>query len=96
MSIAVLRTFISKRKQEHEALLSKRNKKNVSSSDVEDKPNDCDMNIEKSNEQGLEEKPNEDPCTASEEPVKIEGKVRGKLKPPRVLEVIPQSFVFPM
>ncbi|PPR94717.1 hypothetical protein GOBAR_AA25954 [Gossypium barbadense] len=91
MSIAVLRTFISKRRQEHEALLSKRNKKNGSSSDVEDKPNDCDINIEKSNDQGLEEKPNEDPCTASEEPVKIEGKVRGKLKPPRVLEALSAS-----
>ncbi|KAA3474654.1 putative tRNA (guanine(26)-N(2))-dimethyltransferase 2 [Gossypium australe] len=91
MSIAVLRTFISKRKQEHEALLSKRNKNNGSSSDVEDKPNDCNINIEKSNEQGLEEKPNEDPCTASEEQVKIEGKARGKLKPPRVLEALSAS-----
>ncbi|XP_039062425.1 probable tRNA (guanine(26)-N(2))-dimethyltransferase 2 [Hibiscus syriacus] len=73
MSIAVLSTFITRRKQEHEAFLSKRNKsaptaldKNVSLSDVKDKPNDSDMNIE-TNEQGIEEKFNDDPCTTSEE-----------------------------
>lgn len=103
MSIAVLRTFISRRKQEHEASFSKRNKsapkvpeKNVSISDVEDKPNESDINIGKSNEEceGPDEKSQEEPCTTSEEPVKTEGKVRGEIKPPRVLEVIPQSFYF--
>ena len=105
MSIAVLRTFISRRKQEHETLLSKRNKSapkapenNGSISDVENKPNESDMNNEKSNEECEvpEEKSQEETCTTAEEPVKTEGKVRGELKPPRVLEVFLQSSIFQM
>ncbi|XVE78574.1 hypothetical protein DITRI_Ditri13aG0156800 [Diplodiscus trichospermus] len=95
MSIAVLRTFIARWKQEHKALLSKRNKsapkvpeKNGSISEADKKPNEPDMNNEKSNEEceGSEEKSQEEACTTSEEPVKMEGKIRGELKPPRVLE----------
>ncbi|GMJ16130.1 tRNA methyltransferase 1b [Hibiscus trionum] len=100
MSIAVLRTFISRRKQEHEALLSKRNKsaakgaeKNVLISDLHNKPNGSDMNAEKSNEECEEpgEKPQEEHCTTSEEPVKTEGKVQGEVKPSRVLEALSAS-----
>ncbi|KAB2075064.1 hypothetical protein ES319_A07G194600v1 [Gossypium barbadense] len=100
MSIAVLRTFISRWKLEHEALLSKRNKSgvklpenNVSVSEVDDTLNDSDMNSEKSNEEceGPAEKSQDGTCTTSEEPVKTEGKVRGELKPPRVLEALSAS-----
>ncbi|PPE00128.1 hypothetical protein GOBAR_DD02845 [Gossypium barbadense] len=100
MSIAVLRTFRSRWKQEHEALLSKRNKSaaklpenNVTVSEVDDTLNDSDVNTEKSNEEceGPAEKSQDDTCTTSEEPVKTEGKVRGELKPPRVLEALSAS-----
>ncbi|XP_039009574.1 probable tRNA (guanine(26)-N(2))-dimethyltransferase 1 [Hibiscus syriacus] len=100
MSIAVLRTFILRRKQEHEALLSKRNKsaanvpeKNVLISDIENKPNGSGMNTKKSNEECEEpgENPEEESCTTSEEPVETEGKVLGEVKPPRVLEALSAS-----
>ncbi|KAE8686093.1 putative tRNA (guanine(26)-N(2))-dimethyltransferase 1 [Hibiscus syriacus] len=100
MSTAVLRTFILRRKQEHEALLSKRNKsaanvpeKNALISDIDNKTNGSDMNTKKSNEECEEpgEKPEEEPCTTSEEPVKKEGKVQGEVKPPRVLEALSAS-----
>ncbi|KAK8346323.1 hypothetical protein V6Z11_A07G207800 [Gossypium hirsutum] len=73
MSIAVLRTFISRWKLEHEALLSKRNKSGV-------KLPENNVSV---SEDGT--------CTTSEEPVKTEGKVRGELKPPRVLEALSAS-----
>lgn len=103
MSIAVLRTFILRRKQEHEALLSKKNKSaaklpenNVSVYEVDDKLNDSDMNTENSNEEceGPPEKSQDNTCTTSEEPVKRVGKVRGELKLSRVLEVILKSSSF--
>ncbi|KAL4368089.1 hypothetical protein GQ457_05G005300 [Hibiscus cannabinus] len=85
MSIAILRTFISRRRQEHEALLSKRNK---SAAKVPDKnvSNGSDVNTEKSNEECQE--PGEKP---QEEPVKTEGKVQGEVKPARVLEALSAS-----
>ncbi|GKD06640.1 probable tRNA (guanine(26)-N(2))-dimethyltransferase 1 [Tanacetum coccineum] len=74
MSIAVLRTFISKRKQEHEALLAKRMKK---ASKVSEEP----VSNGKS-----EETPPDEPCGT---PEKVpEGRGRGELKPPRVLEAL--------
>lgn len=95
ISIAVLRTFISKRKQEHEMKMSRRTKavqklSNENASELEtpsepNTPNDkSNGECEESEEISLEE-----PCSISEEPVKIpEGKGRAELKPPRVLEVL--------
>ncbi|KAE8659371.1 putative tRNA (guanine(26)-N(2))-dimethyltransferase 2 [Hibiscus syriacus] len=100
MSIAVLRTFISRRKQEYETLLSKRNKsvakvseKNGSISHVEDKADESGLNTEISNEGNdvPEEKSQEEPCSTSEEPDKTGGKVRRELKPPKVLEALSAS-----
>ena len=79
MSIAVLRTFISKRKQEHEAMLSKRAKRaqKVSESGVSEPvkedvphvspPEDCRTNgeCEDKGEMSLDE-----PCNMTEELVK--------------------------
>ena len=99
ISIAVLRTFISKRKQEHEAKLSKRTKaaKKVSEEDAseplaKEAPTESDMHEEKSNGECAvpEETSLDEPHCISEEPVGImEEKGQGQLKPPRVLEVHP-------
>lgn len=98
ISIAVLRTFISKRKQEHEMKMSRRTKavqklSNENASELEtpsepNTPNDkSNGECEESEEISLEE-----PCSISEEPVKIpEGKGRAELKPPRVLEALSAS-----
>lgn len=98
ISIAVLRTFISKRKEEHEAALSRRTK---TTSKVPEEhasepeaPRDSDMPNGKSNGEceASEEIPEDEPCTASEELVKpVEGKGRAELKPPRVLEALSAS-----
>ncbi|CAN1765275.1 Probable tRNA (guanine(26)-N(2))-dimethyltransferase 1 [Linum perenne] len=81
MSIAVLRTFISKRKEEHEANLSKRAKKSgrkVSENGASG--NECNGDSEVTEKSSVEEM------------VKIaEGKARGELKPPRVLEALSAS-----
>lgn len=81
MSVAVLRTFISKRKEEHEAQLSKRTKKAMKASEDHDSgleaPSGTTASNGKSN--GESEK-----MPHGEEP---EAKFRGELKPPRVLEV---------
>ncbi|KAK9272924.1 hypothetical protein L1049_003303 [Liquidambar formosana] len=101
ISIAVLRTFISKRKQEHEAMLSKRTKtsqkvseKDASEPAVEEAHFDPIANNEKSNGECevLEEVSQDEPCSIVEEQVKTtEGKGRGELKPPRVLEALSAS-----
>ncbi|KAJ9683053.1 hypothetical protein PVL29_018865 [Vitis rotundifolia] len=101
ISIAVLRTFISKRKQEHEAKLSKRTKaaKKVSEEDsseplAEEAPTESDMHEEKSNGECavLEERSLDEPRCISEEPVGVmEEKGQGQLKPPRVLEALSAS-----
>ncbi|CAN1765276.1 Probable tRNA (guanine(26)-N(2))-dimethyltransferase 1 [Linum perenne] len=89
MSIAVLRTFISKRKEEHEANLSKRAKKSgrkVSENGASG--NECNGDSEVTEKSSV----GEEPCSTSEEMVKIaEGKARGELKPPRVLEALSAS-----
>lgn len=93
ISIAVLRTFISKRNHEHEAMLSKRitSASKVSEKDSEEEaPDESVVNDENSN--GEIERPDEisqhEPCCISEEAVKpIERSVPRQLKPPRVLEV---------
>ncbi|CAH1443555.1 unnamed protein product [Lactuca virosa] len=82
MSVAVLRTFISKRKEEHEAQLSKRTKKAMKVSEDHDSgleaPSGPTASNGKSN--GESEK-----MPHGEEP---EAKFRGELKPPRVLEAL--------
>ncbi|KAI3520911.1 hypothetical protein L1887_10366 [Cichorium endivia] len=86
MSIAVLRTFISKRKEEHEAHLSKRAKKAMKVSEDHDSgleaPSESTTRNGKSNDES-ETMPN------GEEPEETpDRKVRGELKPPRVLEAL--------
>ncbi|PSS33642.1 TRNA (guanine(26)-N(2))-dimethyltransferase [Actinidia chinensis var. chinensis] len=98
ISIAVLRTFISKRKQEHETMLSRRTKavRKVSGENAFNLEASTESNThnEKSNGEceESEEITQDEPCSISEEPVKIpEGKTRGELKPPRVLEALSAS-----
>ncbi|CAK9164438.1 unnamed protein product, partial [Ilex paraguariensis] len=98
ISIAVLRTFISKRKQEHEAVLSRRTK---TAPKVSDEPapelaapieSVAHNGIDNGECQEAEEVFDDEPCSISEESVKaLEGKVRGELKPPRVLEALSAS-----
>lgn len=82
MSVAVLRTFISKRKEEHEAQLSKRTKKAMKASEDHDSGLEAPSGITASNgkSNGESEK-----MPHGEEP---EAKFRGELKPPRVLEAL--------
>ncbi|KAF5480143.1 hypothetical protein F2P56_000910 [Juglans regia] len=101
MSIAVLRTFIFKRKQEQEAILLKRTKaaqkapeKDSSEASGEAAADNDAMNNEKPN--GECEVPKEisqdEPCSVSKESVKTpEGKRHGEMKPPRVLEALAAS-----
>ncbi|GFY84850.1 N2,N2-dimethylguanosine tRNA methyltransferase [Actinidia rufa] len=98
ISIAVLRTFIAKRKQEHETMLSRRTKavRKVSGENTFNLEASTESNThnEKSNGEceESEEITQDEPCSISEEPVKIpEGKARGELKPPRVLEALSAS-----
>lgn len=65
--------------------------KGASGSAEEEASNEAAVDNEKSNRdcEVSEEIAQEEPCNIPEEPVKItEGKVQGKLKPPRVLEVL--------
>ncbi|XP_061366877.1 tRNA (guanine(26)-N(2))-dimethyltransferase 2-like isoform X5 [Gastrolobium bilobum] len=97
ISIAVLRTFISKRKQEHEAFLSKRTKgaQKVSENDasemvVEELPHKTTPEDHKSNgECEVEEEISpEEPCR----PMDLkERKGKRELMPPRVLEALSAS-----
>ncbi|XP_048328232.2 tRNA (guanine(26)-N(2))-dimethyltransferase 2 [Ziziphus jujuba] len=101
ISIAVLRTFIANRKEEHEARLSKKTKaaskvseKDASESVQEEVANESTVCDEKSNgDSEVPEKVSQyESCGLSEEPVKgTEGKVSGELKPPRVLEALSAS-----
>ncbi|KAJ6707540.1 TRNA (GUANINE(26)-N(2))-DIMETHYLTRANSFERASE 1-RELATED [Salix viminalis] len=101
LSIAVLRTFISKRQEEHGAMLSKRKKsaekaseKDASGPAVEEASTESALDNEKSNGECEvhEEISQDEPCSVSEEPVKnSEGNHRGELKPPRVLEALSAS-----
>ncbi|XP_024975103.1 probable tRNA (guanine(26)-N(2))-dimethyltransferase 1 [Cynara cardunculus var. scolymus] len=95
MSIAVLRTFISKRKEEHEAVLSKRKKKVLKVSEDNDSgleaPIESTMPNGKSNGE-CEEMPQDESNGTCQEPVKTpDDKGRGALKPPRVLEALSAS-----
>ncbi|CAN1319719.1 Probable tRNA (guanine(26)-N(2))-dimethyltransferase 2 [Linum perenne] len=90
ISIAVLRTFISKRKEEHEAKTYRKKKfvhNKVSENGTSEPAPDgekCHENSETPEKIAVEE-----PCSTSEDIVKTtEEKVRGELKPPRVLEAL--------
>lgn len=96
MSIAVLREFISKRKQEHEAKSSKRTKpaskvidKDSSETSKEETPSENGIN------DGDHEVASEDgPSSASKEPAKItQGFAHRDPKPPKVLEVLLYSLL---
>ncbi|KAL3629482.1 hypothetical protein CASFOL_026704 [Castilleja foliolosa] len=99
MSIAVLRTFISKRKQEHEAMLSKKIKKSWSKATLEptvetETEADSVMSDEKSNGEGetSQETPQDKPVSiVGDNGANIEGKGHRELKPPRVLEALSAS-----
>ncbi|KAM1296905.1 hypothetical protein ACFX2I_023696 [Malus domestica] len=101
ISVAVLRTFITKRKEEHEARLSKKAKpapkesdKDASDSVVEEVPNEPAIYEEKTNGdcEMAAEISQDEPCSISEKTDKVtEGKWRGELKPPRVLEALSAS-----
>ncbi|KAG7986432.1 hypothetical protein I3843_03G078700 [Carya illinoinensis] len=100
MSIAVLRTFIYKRKQEQEAILLKRTKaaqkapeKDTTEASGAAANNDV-MNDEKPNVECEvpEDISQDEPCSVSKESAKIpEGKGHGEMKPPRVLEALAAS-----
>lgn len=86
MSIAVLREFISKRKQEHEAKLSKRNR---SASNVVDKDSSEASKEGTPIENGEHQVASEDPpSSASKKP---EGVALRGLQPPKVLEALSAS-----
>ncbi|KAG7580352.1 tRNA methyltransferase Trm1 [Arabidopsis suecica] len=94
MSIAVLREFISKRKQEHEAKSSKRTRpaskvieKDASAASKEETPSENGMN------NGDHEVASEDgPSSASKDPAKTaQGFARREPKPPKVLEALSAS-----
>ncbi|CAE5965846.1 unnamed protein product [Arabidopsis arenosa] len=94
MSIAVLREFISKRKQEHEAKSSKRARpaskvieKDASAASKEETPSENGMN------NGDHEVASEDgPSSASKDPAKTaQGFARREPKPPKVLEALSAS-----
>ncbi|KAL3624088.1 hypothetical protein CASFOL_032904 [Castilleja foliolosa] len=98
MSIAVLRTFISKRKEEHEAMLSKKMKKGSKGTMepiVETEAEaDTVMNGEKTNGEceTSQETPQDKHVSVSEDKgANQEGKGHRELKPPRVLEALSAS-----
>jgi tRNA (guanine26-N2/guanine27-N2)-dimethyltransferase len=98
LSIAVLRTFISKRKEEHEAKLLKRVKsaKKAAVNPTTEPEASVESNVadEKTNGEcePSEDASHDDPCAVSEETDKIfEGKGPRELKPPRVLEALSAS-----
>ncbi|KAL3844577.1 hypothetical protein ACJIZ3_001980 [Penstemon smallii] len=100
MSIAVLRTFISKRKQEHEAILSRKTRTGPK---VEEEPAvdpeavvDSVMQLQNGKTNGKCDASHkiaqDEPCSFSEDPTSNqEGKSKGELKPPRVLEALSAS-----
>ncbi|PON82089.1 tRNA methyltransferase, Trm [Trema orientale] len=103
ISIAVLRTFIDKQKEEHEARLSKRKKtvtkvseKDTSENVLEEAPNESAVNGEISNgDHEVQEDISHDedePCGISEEVVKTTvGKGPVEPKAPKVLEALSAS-----
>ncbi|KAL5988142.1 hypothetical protein ACLOJK_035905 [Asimina triloba] len=104
ISIAVLRTFISKRKEEHDSMRSRKVKtvdqlpEDGSSAPADEEATThkevTDPHYEKSNgdcEMGVDP-PEDEPDCSSKEPVKTpRGKGRGELKAPRILEALAAS-----
>ena len=97
MSIAVMRAFVNKRKEEHELRLSQKkntmqvdSEKDVSKSVGEEASNEPAVNGHSNGDCEMAEVISEcKPSRLREELSKIiEGKGRGELKPPRVLEVL--------
>ncbi|XP_010694111.2 tRNA (guanine(26)-N(2))-dimethyltransferase 2 isoform X2 [Beta vulgaris subsp. vulgaris] len=103
MSIAVLRTFINKRKQEHEAFLSRKPKgRSKKSEEKSDSPASEDVSVESVAESKTtngvhdgnapEAKPEDACCGTTGEPSKnAGGKAPRELKPPTVLEALSAS-----
>lgn len=97
ISIAVLRTFISRRKQEHEEMLTRRSKPAQkvlhdavsSGADMEEAPSESATDAEKANGDCDKELSQNEPCSTSEDGT--EGKERRELKPPRILEALSAS-----
>jgi tRNA (guanine26-N2/guanine27-N2)-dimethyltransferase len=94
MSIAILRTFVAKRKEEHEALMNKRNKPHKKGNQVETPVVNGDTALTSKHDEmdvANEKKPNQ--ATNEIEDVSTEAaktpswKVTKELKPPVVLEV---------
>lgn len=88
MSIAVLREFISKRKQEHEAKLSKRNR---SASNVVDKDPSQVSKEGTPSENGEHQVASEQGQSSASR--NTEGAARRELQPPKVLEVFLYSLL---
>ncbi|XP_076941810.1 tRNA (guanine(26)-N(2))-dimethyltransferase 2-like [Bidens hawaiensis] len=86
MSIAVLRTFIKKRKEEHEAYLSKKMNKASKVSENRDS-----NGISNGEGESLKEMPEGEPCSNGDEPEKPLERKNPELKPPRVLEALSAS-----
>ncbi|PIN06359.1 O-methyltransferase [Handroanthus impetiginosus] len=96
MSIAVLRTFISKRKQEHEAMLSRRAKarKVAKEPAVKQAVTVTAMHNRESNDgcEVSQEISEDEPCSISDDPAAgQEREGQDELKPPRVLEALSAS-----
>ncbi|XP_039159510.1 probable tRNA (guanine(26)-N(2))-dimethyltransferase 2 isoform X3 [Eucalyptus grandis] len=100
LSIAVLRTFIEKRKLEHEAFLTRRTKsaEKVLEKELESVPNSEPNELPKDDvkfngeREMLDETPQEEPCSVHKDiPESTNGKGKRELKPPRVLEALSAS-----
>ncbi|XP_021739408.1 probable tRNA (guanine(26)-N(2))-dimethyltransferase 1 isoform X1 [Chenopodium quinoa] len=104
ISIAVLRTYIDKRKQEHEAYLSKKAKGAPKRSEektdapasvngpVESKADSHTSNGVHDNNVATDGKPEDASCETVAEPSKtVVGKFQRELKPPRLLEALSAS-----
>ncbi|CAH9067651.1 unnamed protein product [Cuscuta europaea] len=97
MSIAVLRAFIAKRKQEHEMFISKKAKAPSNNTDKSGTELDPPVHFDQSNgapSNGCEttkEKSEDEQCSISEEPTKNPGGKCRELKSPRILEALSAS-----
>ncbi|XP_051121016.1 probable tRNA (guanine(26)-N(2))-dimethyltransferase 2 isoform X2 [Andrographis paniculata] len=96
MSIAVLRTFTSKRQQEHETKLSRkmRSGSKVSGDAEAEAPKDTEIHDGEANGacKASEQVSQDVPCSLTEPPsTNNDGTGRGELKPPRVLEALSAS-----
>ncbi|KAL1809659.1 hypothetical protein ACET3Z_026649 [Daucus carota] len=95
ISIAVLRAFISKRKQEHEAYSSRRKKTPAKTQEIPSSepkaPADSVNGTVNGKHEASEPLDENEACRIVEEPRETQAKVRKELKPPRVLEALSAS-----